>query len=478
MKEKRKQKNRKKNNPQITGIIYFFSLLFVCMIFYLGYFVYSDREIVINNAYNPRQAILAEKNIRGTIYAKDKEILAETKVSNTKKEKRVYPYENLFAHVVGYASNGRMGIEALSNYYLISSDISMEEKVQNEINGDKNTGNSIITTLDVNLQQVLYDALGVYKGAAIAIEPSSGRILAMVSKPDFDPNRIQENWDAIIQDDSSTVLLNRVTQGLYPPGSTFKIMTALGYIREHPDTYEEYHYSCNGKFTWNDSTIQCYHGTAHGAENLMDSFAKSCNSSFANIGTNLDYAEFENTLNSLLFNQKLPVEFNYKQSSIAISENTNPTDVMQIAIGQGAAQITPLHLAIITEAIANDGRLMIPYMVDSVINGNNEIIKKYEPSAYGNLLSLSEAAILESYMEEVVESGTGRKLSGLSYTAAGKTGSAEYNGVKEDSHAWFTGYAPVENPKIVVTIILEGAGSGGDYAVPIAKRIFDAYLTK
>ena len=476
MKDTREKKKRKENNPQITGIMYTFSLLFIGLIAYLGYFVYSDREIMINNAYNPRQAILAEKNIRGTIYSREKEVLAETKVSKTKKETRVYPYGDLFSHVIGYASNGRMGVESLSNYYLISSDISVEEKVQNELDGVKNMGNSVITTLDVNLQQVLSDALGVYKGAAIAIEPKTGKILAMVSKPDFDPNEIQENWEDIINDDSSTVLLNRVTQGLYPPGSTFKIVTALEYIREHPESYQEYHYTCNGKFTLNDSSIQCYHGTVHGSLDLKESFAKSCNSSFANIGTSLDYDDFEKTLKSLLFNQALPVAFNYKKSSIAVSSSTKPTDMMQLAIGQGANEITPLHLTMLTEAIANDGILMTPYMVDTVINGDEEIVKQYEPTPYGELMTNAEAEILASYMEEVVQNGTGRKLSGLSYTAAGKTGSAEYNGVKEDSHAWFTGYAPVDDPEIVVTIILEGAGSGGDYAVPIAKRIFDAYF--
>lgn len=467
--------SKKKKNPQIIGIMYFFVALFLCLIAYIGYFVYSDRESLINNAYNPRQELLAEKNIRGTIYSKDKDVLAETKVSG-KKEIREYPYEQLFCHAVGYASNGRMGVESLANYYLISSDISVDEKLQNEINGKKNTADSVVTTLDVNLQKVASDALGVYKGAAIVIEPSTGKILAMVSKPDFDPNTIAENWNDIINDNSSTVLLNRATQGLYPPGSTFKIVTALEYIRENPDTYDEYQYQCNGKFKINNSTIRCYHGTVHGSEDLRKSFAKSCNSSFANIGTKLDYEKFRKTLDAMLFDQKLPVDFNYKKSSIQVNANTVPEDMMQMAIGQGTNEITPLHLAMITEAIANNGTLMTPYLIDYIQNADNEIIKKYDTVKYGELMNPAEASVLSSMMEEVVENGTGTKLSKQSYTAAGKTGSAEFNGVKEDSHAWFTGFAPVENPQVVVTVILEGAGSGGDYAVPIAKRIFDAYF--
>ena len=298
----------------------------------------------------------------------------------------------------------------------------------------------------------------------------------MVSKPDFDPNEIDAIWDDLLADKESSVLLNRVTQGLYPPGSTFKIITALEYIRENPDSYDQYTFQCNGRFSYGEDTINCYHGTAHGSENFTKSFAKSCNSSFANIGIQLDRIKFADTLDSLLFNEELPVTFAYSKSSLIINDSTSDSDVMQASIGQGTTQITPLHLNMITNAIANDGVLMKPYLVDHVENFEGSIIKQFSPDTYKKMLSQEESDILTGLMQEVVNSGTGTKLSGLSYTAAGKTGSAEYNAVKTDSHAWFTGFAPVENPQVSVTIIIEGAGSGGDYAVPIAKRIFDAYF--
>ena len=151
---------------------------------------------------------------------------------------------------------------------------------------------------------------------------------------------------------------------------------------------------------------------------------------------------------------------------------------MQTSIGQGKTQFTPLHLNMITQAIANDGQMMKPYVIDRVENYKGVLLKQYSKTAVGNVMTTDEADFLTQLMTGVVENGTASKLSGLSYTAAGKTGSAEYNGVKEDSHAWFTGFAPAEDPEICVTIIVEGAGSGGDYAVPIAKRIFDAYFLK
>lgn len=446
------------------------------MMGYTSYYAITHQQELINNSYNGRQELLVQQNTRGTIYAAGGQILAETQTDEDEKEHRVYPYENLFAHAVGYASNGKFGIEALANYYLINSNAKLADKVASDVAGVKYPGDSVVTTLDVGLQEVAFQSLGIYKGAVIVSEPATGKMLAMVSKPDYDPNKIDEIWQELIEDKDSTVLLNRATQGLYPPGSTFKIVTALEYIRENPDTYDQYTYQCNGRFTSGQDTINCYHGSVHGAEDFTKSFAKSCNASFANIGMQLDRSHFNDTLNGLLFNQELPVSFAYNKSKLTISDTTSDADIMQAAIGQGKTQITPLHLNMITSAIANQGMLMKPYMVDYVKNKEGSIIKQFNPDAYKRLLSQEEAAALTDLMKEVVESGTGTKLSGLTYTAAGKTGSAEYSSVKTESHAWFTGFAPAESPEVCVTIIIEGAGSGGDYAVPIAKRIFDEYF--
>ncbi len=478
MKTSKTTKNRKqkKRNRQIRTVTYLFVALFLGMMGYTCHYAITHQQELINNSFNSRQDILIAENTRGTIYSSGRQVLAQTQTDENGKEKRVYPYANMFSHVVGYASNGKYGIESLSNYYLINSNAKLSDKVANEVSGQKHPGDNVVTTLDVNLQEVAYQSLGFYKGAIIVTEPSTGKILAMVSKPDFDPNEIDAIWDDLLADKESSVLLNRVTQGLYPPGSTFKIITALEYIRENPDSYDQYTFQCNGRFSYGEDTINCYHGTAHGSENFTKSFAKSCNSSFANIGIQLDRIKFADTLNSLLFNEELPVTFAYSKSSLIINDSTSDSDVMQASIGQGTTQITPLHLNMITNAIANDGVLMKPYLVDHVENFEGSIIKQFSPDTYKKMLSQEESDILTGLMQEVVNSGTGTKLSGLSYTAAGKTGSAEYNAVKTDSHAWFTGFAPVENPQVSVTIIIEGAGSGGDYAVPIAKRIFDAYF--
>ncbi len=446
------------------------------MMTYTCHYAITHQQELINNSYNGRQEIFAAQNTRGSIFAAGGQVLAETQTDADGNERRVYPYDNLFAHAVGYATNGRFGVEAAANYYLINSNARLSDKVASDVAGSKYPGDSVVTTLDVGLQEVAAKSLGVYKGAIIVSEPSTGKILAMVSKPDFNPNEIDALWDGLIQDKESTVLLNRVTQGLYPPGSTFKIVTALEYIRENPDSYGQYSYQCNGRYSSGQDTINCYHGSVHGHEDFTRSFAKSCNASFANIGMKLDRTRWGQTLDGLLFNQELPVTFAYNRSKLVVDADTSDSDILQASIGQGTTQITPLHLNMITCAIANGGTVMKPYLVDHVKNNEGTVIKQFSPDSYKELLTQTEAAALTELMTAVVESGTGTKLAGLTYTAAGKTGSAEYNNVKTDSHAWFTGFAPAQEPEVCVTIIIEGAGSGGDYAVPIAKRIFDEYF--
>ena len=473
-------KNRKaapiKQNREIRIVAWAFALLFLVMTGYIAHYSVTHKQELINNSYNGRQKMLLAQNRRGSIYSANGDVLARTVTDAAGNDVREYPYGNLFSHVAGYASNGRLGVEAAANYYLINSNAPLSEKAALDIRGEKYPGDDVYTTLDVELQQVASTALGVYDGAIIVTEPDTGKILAMVSKPDFDPAQIEAIWDDLIKDEDSSVLLNRVTQGLYPPGSTFKIITALEYIRENPDTYGSYQYQCGGSIKRGEDRIQCYHGSVHGSVDFTRSFAKSCNTSFANMGLSLDKSAFHDTLDSLLFNRELPVTFLSGVSRIDVSEETSEADMMQVSIGQGTTSMTPLHLNMVTCAIANEGMLMKPYVVDHVQNSSGGKVKEFSPSSYGKLIDPKEADILKGLMEDVVEEGTASRLKGLSYTAAGKTGSAEYGTVKGDSHAWFTGFAPVEDPKVCVTIIVEGAGAGGDFAVPIAKRLFDAYF--
>ncbi|MBO6132732.1 MAG: penicillin-binding protein 2 [Lachnospiraceae bacterium] len=452
-------------------------MTFFIFLIYFAHFVAVDAKDQINSSYNMRQQNLAKLIIRGKIYSNRGEILAEQALDKNGNEVRYYPYHELFCHAVGISSHGGIGVEKSGNITLLTSDSPPAEKLEKEMYGVRNYGDDIYTTFDMKLQKAASDALGVYKGAIIAMEPKTGRILAMVSRPDFDPNTVSENWALLSQDNARSPLLNRATQGLYPPGSTFKIVTLLQYLREHNEDYKDYRYNCKGHFDLEDVRIDCYHGSVHGRVDLRSSFAKSCNSSFAYMGSILSINRFHKTCEGLLFNKNLPLDLPTSKSSYTLSNDSDTEERLQSAIGQGKVLMTPMHLCMLTSCIANDGILMVPYEIDKYTNYLGAVISETEPKKYGRLMSEEEAARLKDYMAEVVKTGTGKKLNGLNYTVAGKTGSAEYGSVKGDSHAWFTGFSNIEDPELVVTIIMEGAGSGGDYAVPMAKRVFDAYYS-
>ncbi len=472
-----KTKKKKIRSYPILILSGFYILLFTAMLVYISVYSYDNRQELMDNSYNTRQQILLNQNSRGRILSRDGEVLAYSEPDESGKDVRIYPYGRAFAHVVGYSTNGKAGIEALANYYLINTSIDLSEKVALDTRGQKYPGDYCITTLDVKLQEVAFDALSARKGAVVVTNPKTGEVLAMVSKPDFEPGTIKQDWDGLIADTSPDArLLNRATQGLYPPGSTFKIVTALAYIKEHPKDYNNYRFTCSGRFSFDGESISCYHGENHGSVDFVKSFAESCNSSFANIGLGVSRNVFSQTLDQLLFGKELPIDLLYSKSSASVSESTSTGNVMQLSIGQGATSVTPMHMNMITQAIANDGQLMKPYFVSSIKSEDGKTVKTYSESVYKRLMTADQAKILQSMMKEVVEQGTAKKLKGLSYTAAGKTGSAEFTNSTTDSHAWFTGFAPAEDPEVCVTIIVENAGSGGSFAVPIAKRIFDAYF--
>ncbi len=465
-------KQKKSRNREYTFVSWFFVLIFVSMIGYLIYFNVAESEEFINSPYNTRQDTFSDRVIRGNIVSFDGEILAATQVYEDGTEERYYPYSNAFAHVVGFDSNGKSGLESEANFSLLSSHEFFLNQMKNEFLGRKNMGDTVVSTLNAHLQMTAYNALGDRRGAVVAIEPSTGRILTMVSKPDFDPNTIAEDWEWLVSDANNSSLLNRATNGAYPPGSTFKVVTALDYFRKNK-TLEGYDYLCQGSITMDEHTIHCYNDTVHGQEDFYGAFASSCNCAFADMGVKLGGASLKDTAEDLLFNKKLPLA-TYKSSTFSLDKNSVTPLVMQTAIGQGNTLVSPVHMALITCSIANGGVLMEPRLIDQVVSTDGTLVRETEKRAYKRLMTDNEAAVLGKLMENVVSYGTASALSGRGYTAAGKTGSAEFDEYGS-SHSWFMGYSNIENPDLVVAVIVENGGTGSEAAVPIAGEIFDAY---
>lgn len=471
--ERKLVRKKKSSNIEFARVTYLFVGLFLVMMGYIVYFNVMKSKEIINSPYNVRLDSMAERVVRGKILDKDGNVLATTETLEDGTEKRVYPYGEIYAHVIGYDTNGKSGLESEENFNLLTSNAFFGEKLVKSFKEEKNIGDNIVTTLDSDLQTAAYNALGNYKGAVIVMEASTGKILAMVSKPTFDPNTVSVNWDSLINDEESA-LLNRATQGLYAPGSTFKLVTTLEYMREYSD-YESYSYYCEGEITEGDTTIHCANNRKHGEETLADSLAYSCNASYSNIGLLLNKTSYAKTAESLLFNSELPEVLPYSQSRFKITKKTSDAEVMMTAMGQGKTLVSPYHMSLITAAIANGGTLMEPYLVEKIENYTGTTVKKYVPEKYTTLMTSKEAAKLKEYMCDVVEYGTGTALNNSEYTVAGKTGTAEYSSDKEKSHSWFTGFSNVDNPELVVTVVVESADNSGMSAVSVAKKVFNAY---
>ncbi len=473
------QKNKKKRtsqNKEFLVITYLFLGLFLCMIAYYVYFQVVRSEEFINSPYNSLQDLFSNRVVRGEIISSDGYVLAQTTIDEDGTETREYPYGNVFSHAVGYSINGKAGLENQANFSLLRSHAFFLEQFANDLSGEKNIGDNVITTLNYKVQTTAYYALGNYDGAVIVMEPQTGKILAMVSKPSFNPNTIAQDWEWIHANENSAILFNRATQGQYAPGSVFKIFTMLEYYQENPDTYATYEYQCNGSFTHEGQTIHCAGNKSHGGQDLRLSFANSCNSSFAELSLSLEQDRFYKLCNSLLFNHNLPIAFESGVSSFTISDNDSSSLIMETGIGQGKTLVSPLHMALITSAIANEGVMMTPYLIDHTENYEGIIVDSNKPKEYKTLFTKDEADFLQEYMKAVVEEGTASRLNNQSYTAYGKTGTAQVSDITDQTNAWFVGYAQKEGYlDIAVAVVIEDSGYGSTYAIPIAEKIFDAY---
>ncbi|SFA76011.1 peptidoglycan glycosyltransferase [Acetitomaculum ruminis DSM 5522] len=472
--EKEEKKKKAKHNREYAVVAYSFFTLFICIVGYISYFIFYESEKVIDNPYNKRIDNYATTVVRGNITDANGNILAYTNVAEDGTESRIYPYADVFAQVVGYTTTGKSGIESAENRKLLTSSSDIKEKLEKTRSSEKQKGDTVVTTLDAKLQQLAYNALGDNKGAVVIIEPSTGKVKAMVSKPSFDPNTLSANWDNI-SNSSDSVLLNRATQGLYPPGSIFKTLTTLEYLRENSGNYLNYSYDCGGSITHNNYTLACYDNTAHGHVDLKQSFAKSCNSSYANIGLGLNIDSFANLCESMLFNKNIDFDLDVKKSSFVLNSSSNTTDIMMTSIGQGETEVTPFHMALLAATVANNGVLMKPHLVERIENYKSEVVSSQGNEVYETLMSTEEAQIIQEFMEEVVNSGTGFRFNGSSFTVAGKTGTAEYSSDKNVSHSWFIGYTPTDGAQLAIAVVVEGGGANAASAIPVCKEIFNGY---
>ena len=467
------KKQNEKQNREIMRVTYFFVLLFVGVIAYLIVFQIRDARELASSELNARVEKFNETVVKGRILADDGQVLARTEKDASGEEVRVYPFGRMFAHVVGTANVNKSGLESVWEYDMLQSDEDPLKKAVNEYRGEKSDGNDVCTTLNVKLQKAAYDALGDQQGVVIAMDPDTGRILCMVSKPDYDPNTLVDDYANIVADPSAKNLLNQAVNGLFAPGSIFKIFTTLAYVREYGEG-TDYTYNCSGTVTLANSVLECYGRTAHGSEDIKSSFANSCNTSYANMGNMIKKSVFRQTCSDMLFNKALPTKLSHAQSSFTLSDDADDWTTGVTSIGQGETLMTPIHALMVVSAIANDGVLMEPYLVEQVVSAQGKVVSSTIPVSYGKLMSQDEADYMKDLMEGVVKRGTGYGLANIGFTVYGKTGTAEVDG--KGNNDWFVGFVLEGGKKIAICVLVEDASTSSTLvAIPVARKVLQAY---
>ncbi len=468
------------NDKKISWVILFISALFMVLIVYLTSIEILYRDDYSSSNLNSRTLSREANIMRGTIYDRSGEVLAYSKMDGDV-QKRYYPHIELYSHVIGYSSKtyGKSFIEKTYNADLLGDDtINAVFNIKNVLKGNKSEGNDLHLTIDHATQKRASQLMNRYTGALAAVNPQTGEVLAMVSKPDFNPNEtyLTRSWASLNSSDKSP-FLNRASMGLYPPGSTFKMVTtALAFQKGVTDTVFK---DTDGKITIEGHTIANTKNAALGETDMEKAFLRSSNVYFANLGAGLNDSDFENIASAFLFNKKTGFGFPYAVSRFQTSK-MGKAERAATAIGQGKTLVSPLHLAMMTGAIANGGVMMKPYIVSKVTAPGGTAVKSTSPSVLNNAISKDAADYVKNLMVETVNRGTGTNARIYGIDVGGKTGTAENEKTDEDkekTHALFVAFAPADNPQIAVAVILEYAGStGGSIAAPIAREVIKTYL--
>lgn len=457
-----------KENKRIIMVLTVFCVLFVGLIAYMSYFQVFKAEAVKNSSYNKRLWINEENVLRGSIMDRNGNILAYSE-KNEDINTRYYKYGNLYSHVIGYSYKeyGKVGLELEYNNVLL--DIS-ENAAINELRNlvlPTSVGNDIRLTIDHGTQEKARSLLNGRKGSIVLMNPINGEIYAMVSLPDFNTSNLNENWKSITENPDSP-FLNRATQGLYAPGSIFKIITTLGAMESLDIDLE---YECVGSTIIDGYVLRDYNETAHGMLNLHDAFVKSCNTYFGEKALDIGKERLGNVAERFMLNQEIDFDLPVKISQFPFKGSVGDTELAASGIGQGKVVVTPLNMAMMVSAIANDGEMVNPILVREIINKDGRITKSITTDVASYVTSPSVAKDIKDMMVDAVASGTGTNARIRNVTVAGKTGTAE--NPSGDSHSWFVGFAPAEEPRLAIAVVLEEAGvSGNQGAAPLARDLF------
>jgi cell division protein FtsI/penicillin-binding protein 2/cell division protein FtsW (lipid II flippase) len=470
---------------RLTNTIIIFSLAFVVLVANLTLIMVVQAKDYQSMSSN-NHTISKESNVkRGAITTYDGVVLAESVSNGDGTYTRSYPAGDLASQVVGYYSTtyGTSGIEASESETLQGSrSYATWSDVLAQMSGATQTGNDVVLTINSTIQQAAQDALEGYTGACVVMDPETGAVLAMASSPTYDASDFESVLKASSTDSSSSVLLNRATQSLYAPGSTFKMVTLAAALENHV-AEESSVYSSPGSLEIGGGKVTNFDSNDYGNLTLAQAMAWSSNTVFGQVGVQIGATNLVKAADSFGFDTKINFDLPTAMSLMADPSVMTQWETAWAADGQPVgnhSQIGPyasvLQMALVGCGIANDGTIMNPYLVQSVYNSNGERSYTASSSTFSQACSKDTASRVREVLKGVVEYGTGTAAQISGVEVAGKTGTAETGKEKDDS--WFVGMAPADDPKVVIAIVLEEDGTEGDGAAKAQKVLTTALQTE
>lgn len=466
-------------NKRIIRVMIALCSLFFIIVVYLTFIQLFKSKSLMTNTYNRRQYKIEENTTRGNIYDRNGVLLAYNE-KNGEQQERIYPFGSLYSHVIGYNSKvyGKSLIEAAYNNELLGiNKYSQVFGMASSSNYPSRKGDSIYLSIDHELQSLGEELLQGKKGAVVAMDPKTGEVLALVSSPNFNPSskELEKNWQSMVESRDAP-FLSRATQGLYPPGSTFKILITAAAIEEG---LENEVYSDKGSIVIDGREIRNSAGKAYGEIDLKKALAVSSNVVYAQLGVNIGMEGFGDIVQRTKFGKEIDFDIPVSASQFPY-DSMSKTDLAEAAIGQGKVLVTPLHMAMLTSGIANGGVMMKPLLVKKLAGFDGKTNNDAKPGELSKIMPEDIAQKIQIMMQEAVVNGTGYNAAIQGINVAGKTGTAENDlsvEKKAKEHSWFVGFAPVEDPKIAVAVVIEYGGSGSETAAFIARDIIKKYLS-
>jgi peptidoglycan glycosyltransferase len=488
-------------NPQINRLFGAFAALFAALVGMSSYWLWKAPDLEARRG-NPNLIVRQVTIKRGLIYAADGTTVfaanRRKKVQGRTWYLRRYPTRELVAQTVGYSTiqRSRAGLEQSLNDFLTASNSDLRtvvDRALGKLQGLTQEGNAVVTTIDADAQRVAMEQLAGRCGAAVALEPATGRMLVIASRPSYDPNLIERSFRRASRAPGAPCqpgapLLNRATQGLFIPGSTFKVITAAAALdtgRFTPESeFDDPGYCLEyGKRVFNYSDQGTPRG--YGRVDFATALENSINSVFCNIGKDLGPLPILEYARRFGFYEVPPLETPSdereasglrERGSLFLPDDPNEVDPGRLAFGQERMLVTPLQMAMVAAGVANGGVVMKPTVVDRVVAPDGAIITRTGPEELARAVAPRTAAELTTMMTRAVESGTGTAARIAGVSVAGKTGTAE-TGQAGKNDTWFICFAPADAPEVAVAVVLEDqAGTGGATAAPIAKEIIEALL--